>query len=93
MLLPMVLATSLLVQSANARDDRIVTVDGARYRVRVLDGKFEVNKKSMVVRDTIEERDRQRQAVRLATGCEPTDEFARTAKLRGKLNCPIPRER
>lgn len=79
---------AMLAANAEPKVDKWAEVNGARYRVTIRGETFVVNKKAMVVRDTIEERDAQRQAVRIATGCEPIDELQRSARLRGKLACP-----
>lgn len=64
------------------------TVDGARYRVNVRGGEVRVFKKAVLVRYTLEERDRMRRAVKLATGCDAVDEMPNDAgHLHAKLSC------
>ncbi len=64
-----------------------VQVDGSRYRVTVRGSDVEVTKQAFAVRYSLAERDRLREAVKLATGCRIVDELAPSAKLKGRLAC------
>ena len=70
--------------------ERKVEVGGATYRVAVKRSIVTVSKKSVFVGFSIEERDKMRQAVKLATGCNVVDEIPSGAKLKGKLLCNEP---
>ncbi len=70
--------------------ERKVEVDGSTYRVNVKRNVVTVAKKSLVVRYSIDERDKMRLAVKQATGCNVVDEIANGAKLKGKLLCDEP---
>ncbi len=66
-----------------------VKVDDRTYRVTVTGPNVEVAEKSMVVKRTVETRDRMRRAVTAATGCSIVDELPMlVAKLEGRLSCP-----
>ena len=86
MIIAMMLAAVPGVAATEARE-LWATVDGARYRVVVDGDTFTAFKKKALVRHTPQERDLARRAVRIATGCEPVDEFPKDARLRGKLDC------
>lgn len=86
-------AAIMATQAAAAPTERYekkVEVAGATYRVNVRDGIVTVAKKTTFVRFDIRERDRMREAVKVATGCAVVDEIPLVGKLRGKLSCPTP---
>ena len=68
-----------------------VVVDGASYRVRVRGQEVEVAAKSLFAIKSLENRDRMRRAVTLATGCQIGDELRVSAAiLQGRLVCGTP---
>lgn len=77
--------------TALARSDKAtskVEVDGKTYRVTRQGDAVVVARKSLIVAFDVAERDRQRAAVRKATGCSVVDELpSQDARLRGKLDC------
>ncbi|PCG09646.1 hypothetical protein COA17_07240 [Sphingomonas ginsenosidimutans] len=81
-------ALMMTLAAGEDRHDTKVEVDGARYRVTTTGQIVTVARKSFIVQFNIEERDRMRKAVRVATGCNVVDEIPNGAKLRGKLDCP-----
>ena len=76
------------ILASDGKVDRYAEVDGARYRVTIRGDEVTVTKKALAVTLTLKERDAQREAVRIATGCELTDELPNSAKLKGRLKCP-----
>lgn len=86
------LALLAIASPASAKSNKVqhyVEIDGTRYRVAIYDGDMVlVANKSAYVSYDIHERDRQRQAVVMTTGCKVVDELpSNDAKLRGKLDC------
>ena len=81
------MAAMALTAAASPEIEKKVLVDGATYRVAVVAGVVTVAKKATVVKFNIQERDRMREAVKVATGCSVVDEIPNGAKLKGKLNC------
>jgi len=74
---------------ASAKTTKRVDVDGKIYRVTRTGDAVVVARKSFIVSYDIGERDAQRRAVLIATGCQIVDELPSTdARLRGKLLCP-----
>lgn len=85
MLTAIVVLTS---SAAIARETKHVMVGDVRYRVTVDGTAVTVARKSLFSKFTLEERDAQRKAVVLATGCTITDELpSDDARLRGRLAC------
>ena len=67
-----------------------VTIEGARYRVRVRGDEVEVASKSLVAIQTLNSRDRMRRAVAEATRCRLVDELQLSASiLQGRLDCGV----
>jgi hypothetical protein len=65
-----------------------VEVDGKKYRVSTDGDAVVVARKSLIVSYDIDERDRQREAVKIATGCMVGDELpSNDGRLRGRLVC------
>lgn len=65
-----------------------VEIEGVPYRVTVKGQAVTVARKTVFSKWDISERDAQRAAVRLATGCSIVDELpGDDARLRGKLAC------
>ncbi len=81
-----VLLAALL--ASEGKVDRYAEVEGARYRVTIRGDEVTVTKKALAVTLTLRERDAQRQAVVIATGCRLVDELPNSAKLKGRLECP-----
>lgn len=75
--------------AAPDKTSKIVEVNGKKYRVVTQGRAVLVANKAFFVAYDVNERDDQRAAVKLATGCGITDELpSNDAKLRGKLDCP-----
>lgn len=84
LLAALVIAAAPLPREGTTR----VQVGGATYRVTVKGGAVVVARKALVVKYDVGERDKQREAVKLATGCMVVDELPGSdARLRGKLDC------
>jgi len=84
-----VCASLALTGVAAAKETVRVEIEGQRYRVTTQGQTVIVANKAAVVAYSVEERDRQRAAVRAATGCNVVDELpSQDARLRGKLDCP-----
>lgn len=86
------IAFALIPSMSMAKEKRVdlhADVDGASYRVTVVnDDKVLVARKALFVAYDLYERDRQRKAVTIATGCEIVDELpSNDARLRGRLDC------
>jgi hypothetical protein len=82
-----VIGASVLLIAAGRVTHR-VEIDGFKYRVAVEDSAVLVANKGLVVTYSLDERDRQRQAVKKATGCNIVDELpSNDGRLRGKLDC------
>lgn len=65
-----------------------IVLEGVRYRVTTFGKSVEVANKSASVRYTVDERDAQRKAAQIITGCKLVDELPSTdARTRGKLEC------
>lgn len=74
---------------ASEKTSKRVDIDGKTYRVTRSGDTVVVARKSFLVSYDIGERDAQRRAVLIATGCQIVDELPSTdARLRGKLQCP-----
>jgi hypothetical protein len=85
------LIAGLVVSPSSAAAPKVtkkVEVNGKRYRVTTMGDAVLVANKAMIVSYDIHERDDQRAAVKVATGCSIVDELpSDDARLRGKLKC------
>lgn len=89
LVLVLLFASGSVAHAGGGKVTHRVEVDGVSYRVTTDRGIVTAARKSIFVKFDLAERDRQRLAVKKATGCEITDELPTGAgKLRGKLACP-----
>lgn len=86
MVIPLVLLG--MAAASDADLNRLTEVQGHTYRVIVKDRIATVFDGHVASRVTLDDRDRQREAVRLVTGCDPVDEYASIGRLDAKLSCP-----
>ena len=73
---------------ATAPVNTIVKVEGRAFRVEVTGQDVRVSQKAAFTKVSLKARVRMREAVRLATGCEISDDYWKETDLEGRLDCP-----
>ena len=80
---------SVALIAAPPKVDHFVKVEGRTYRVRVKGNEIRVFDKGIAWKKSLEQRERMRRAVNLATGCHLTDDYWAEGDpyLTGFLDC------
>lgn len=90
----LVILAFLCAQAPLIKKHHRVEFDGQRYRVLIKpDGAFEVANKAFITVYDAKEQERQREALRMVTGCtDLTVNYAEHTKLTGRIKCPVTQE-